>query len=207
MTPPATVFIVDDDAAVRDGLAMLLDTAGLTVETYDRATAFLAACSAPRTGCLILDVRMPEMTGPELQAELKRRGIELPIIFLTAHGDIPTTVQAMKQGATDFLTKPVVGSELLERVQAALETSAQLNQQASVTQALRERLEGLTQRELEVMKLVADGLANKEIARNLGISHRTVEVHRARVMQKTGATNLVELSRLAEASGLLPRSQ
>jgi FixJ family two-component response regulator len=207
MTSAATVFIVDDDAAVRDGLAMLLDTAGLAVETYDGAAAFLAACSAPRAGCLILDVRMPEMTGPELQAELKRRGIDLPIIFLTAHGDIPTTVQAMKQGATDFLTKPVVGSELLERVQAALEKSVQLHQQASVTQALRERLEGLTQRELEVMKLVADGLANKEIARTLGISHRTVEVHRARVMQKTGVTNLVELSRLAEASGLLPRSQ
>jgi len=207
MTPGATVFIVDDDAAVRDGLAMLLDTAGLAVETYDGAAAFLAACSGLRTGCLILDVRMPEMTGPELQAELKRRGIDLPIIFLTAHGDIPTTVQAMKQGATDFLTKPVVGSELLERVQAALEKSAQLNQQASATQALRERLEGLTQRELEVMKLVADGLPNKEIARNLGISHRTVEVHRARVMQKTGVTNLVELSRLAEAAGLLPRSE
>lgn len=206
MNAAATVFIVDDDAAVRDGLAMLLDTAGFMVETYDGAATFLAGCSASRSGCLILDVRMPEMTGPELQAELNRRGIDLPIIFLTAHGDIPTTVQAMKQGAVDFLTKPVVGSELLERVRAALEKSVQLHQQASATQALRERLEGLTQRELEVMKLVADGLPNKEIARSLGISHRTVEVHRARVMQKTGATNLVELSRLAEASGLLPRS-
>jgi FixJ family two-component response regulator len=206
MTAATTVFIVDDDAAVRDGLAMLLDTAGLAVETYDSAAAFLAAWSRPRAGCLILDVQMPDMTGPELQAELNRRGIDVPIIFLTAHGDIPTTVQAMKRGATDFLTKPVVGSELLERVHAALEKGAQLHQQASATQALRERLEGLTQRELEVMKLVADGLPNKEIARSLGISHRTVEVHRARVMQKTGVTNLVELSRLAEASGLLPRS-
>jgi FixJ family two-component response regulator len=206
MTAATTVFIVDDDAAVRDGLAMLLDTAGLAVETYDSAAAFLAAWSRPRAGCLILDVQMPDMTGPELQAELNRRGIDVPIIFLTAHGDIPTTVQAMKRGATDFLTKPVVGSELLERVHAALEKGAHLHQQASATQALRERLEGLTQRELEVMKLVADGLPNKEIARSLGISHRTVEVHRARVMQKTGVTNLVELSRLAEASGLLPRS-
>lgn len=204
MSTVGTVFIVDDDAAVRDGLAMLLDTAGLAVETYEGAAAFLAACSHPRAGCLILDVQMPDMTGPELQAELNRRGIDLPIIFLTAHGDIPTTVQAMKRGAIDFLTKPVVGSELLQRVQAALEKSAQLSEQASVTQALRERLEGLTQRELEVMKLVADGLPNKEIARTLGISHRTVEVHRARVMQKTGSSNLVELSRLAEASGLLP---
>jgi RNA polymerase sigma factor (sigma-70 family) len=203
MSPKPTVFVVDDDAAVRDGLALLLDTAGLAVETYDGAAAFLATCSPGRAGCLILDVRMPEMSGPELQAELIRRGVDLPIIFLTAHGDIPTTVQAMKAGAMDFLTKPVVGDELLDRVFAAFEKSARLREQATARQSLRERLEGLTGREREIMKLVADGLPNKEIARSLGISHRTVEVHRARVMQKTGVTNLVELSRLAQACGLL----
>lgn len=203
MSAAPTVFVVDDDAAVRDGLALLLDTAGLAVETYDSAAAFLAVCSADRAGCLILDVRMPEMGGPELQAELNRRGIDLPIIFLTAHGDIPTTVQAMKAGALDFLTKPVAGDDLLERVRAAFERSARLREQESATQSLRERLEGLTAREREIMRLVADGIANKEIARRLGISHRTVEVHRARVMQKTGVTNLVELSRLAQACGLL----
>jgi RNA polymerase sigma factor (sigma-70 family) len=203
MSPTPTVFVVDDDAAVRDGLALLLDTAGLAVETYDGAAPFLAACSPGLAGCLILDVRMPEMGGPELQAELIRRGVDLPIIFLTAHGDIPTTVQAMKAGAMDFLTKPVVGAELLERVRAAFEKSARLREQASARDSLRERLEGLTGREREIMKLVADGLPNKEIARSLGISHRTVEVHRARVMQKTGVTNLVELSRLAQACGLL----
>jgi RNA polymerase sigma factor (sigma-70 family) len=205
MSVALTVFVVDDDAAVRDGLALLLDAAGLTVETYDGAPAFLAACSPQRAGCLILDVRMPDMSGPELQAELTRRSFDLPIIFLTAHGDIPTTVLAIKSGAMDFLTKPVVGAELLERVRAALEKSAQLRERASAAQSLRERLEGLTRREREIMKLVADGLPNKEIARSLGISHRTVEVHRARVMQKTGVTNLVELSRLAEAAGLLAR--
>ena len=203
MSAAPTVFVVDDDAAVRDGLALLLDTAGLAVETYDSAAAFLAVCSADRAGCLILDVRMPEMGGPELQAELNRRGIDLPIIFLTAHGDIPTTVQAMKAGALDFLTKPVAGDDLLERVRAAFEKVARLREQESATQSLRERLEGLTAREREIMRLVADGIANKEIARRLGISHRTVEVHRARVMQKTGVTNLVELSRLAQACGLL----
>jgi RNA polymerase sigma factor (sigma-70 family) len=205
MSGEPTVFVVDDDAAVRDGLALLLDTAGLKVRTYDGASAFLAACAPDHAGCLILDVRMPEMTGPELQAELTRRGIDLPIIFLTAHGDIPTTVQAIKGGAIDFLTKPVVGAELLERVRAALEKSAQLRERASAARTLRERLEGLTRREREIMQLVAAGLPNKEIARSLGISHRTVEVHRARVMQKTGVTNLVELSRLAEAAGLLAR--
>ena len=203
MSSQPTVFIVDDDSAVRDGLALLLDTAGLAVETYDGAAAFLAACSPGVAGCLILDVRMPEMSGPELHAELVRRGVDLPIIFLTAHGDIPTTVQAMKAGAMDFLTKPVIGDELLERVRAAFEKSARLRAQATARESLRERLEGLTGREREIMKLVADGLANKEIARSLGISHRTVEVHRARVMQKTGVTNLVELSRLAQACGLL----
>jgi len=205
MSTDPTVYVVDDDAAVRDGLALLLDTAGLAVQTYDGAAAFLAAWSPGRVGCLILDVRMPDMSGPELQAELIRRGIDLPIVFLTAHGDIPTTVQAIKGGAIDFLTKPVVGAELLERVQAALHRSAQLREQASATQTLRERLQGLTRREREIMRLVADGHSNKEIARSLGISHRTVEVHRARVMQKTGVTNLVELSRLAQAAGLLAR--
>src|SRR6266404_6094285 len=184
MSTDPTVYVVDDDAAVRDGLALLLDTAGLAVQPYDGAAAFLADWSPGRVGCLILDVRMPDMSGPELQAELIRRGIDLPI---------------------DFLTAPVVGAELLERVQAALHRSAQLREQASATQTLRERLQGLTRREREIMRLVADGHSNKEIARSLGISHRTVEVHRARVMQKTGVTNLVELSRLAQAAGLLAR--
>jgi FixJ family two-component response regulator len=197
-----TVFVVDDDAAVRDSLALLLETAGLAVQTYDGAAAFLAAWQPGRSGCLILDLRMPGVSGPQLQVELKRRGIALPVIFLTAHGDIPTTVQAMQRGAMDFLTKPVVGAELLKRVHAALERSARLSEQASAAQSARERLDALTPREREIMLLAVAGRPNKEIARALGISHRTVEIHRARVMQKTGAASLIELSRMAAACGL-----
>jgi FixJ family two-component response regulator len=202
MSHARTVFVVDDDEAVRDSLALLLETAGLAVETYDGAAAFLAAYTPGRTGCLILDLRMPGVGGPELQIELTRRGIHLPIIFLTAHGDIPTTVQAMQRGAMDFLTKPVVGAELLRRVHEALERSAQLQQEASAVQTVRERLDALTPREREIMLMAVAGRPNKEIARALGISHRTVEIHRARVMQKTGAASLVELSRMAAACGL-----
>jgi RNA polymerase sigma factor (sigma-70 family) len=209
MTAAATVFIVDDDAAVRDGLKLLLDTAGLAVETYEGAAAFLAAYSPGRAGCLILDVRMPEMSGPELQAELNRLSVDLPIIFLSGHADIPTTVRAVKDGAMDVLTKPVQGAELIERVQAALEKSAELRQKSSATRALRQRLDALTAREREIMVMAAAGQPNKEIARRLGISHRTVEIHRARVMQKTGAANVIELARIAEACGLavLPDSE
>jgi RNA polymerase sigma factor (sigma-70 family) len=202
VTPAATVFIVDDDAAVRDGLKLLLDTAGLTVQAYDSATAFLSAYSPGRAGCLILDVSMPGMSGPELQAELNRLHVDLPVIFLTGHADIPTTVHAIKEGAMDLLTKPVDGTELIERVQAALEKDVELRRKSSATRALRERLEALTAREREIMVLAAAGMQNKEIARRLGISHRTVEIHRARVMQKTGAANVIELSRIAAACGL-----
>jgi len=202
MSGTPAVYLVDDDAAVRDGLALLLDTAGLEVLAYDSAATFLAAYAPGRGGCLILDVRMPDVSGPELQAELFRRGIDLPIIFLTGHGDIPTTVQAMKLGAMDFLTKPVQGAELLERVHAALGKSARQQEQAAVVQSLRERVQDLTPRELQIMVLIAAGRPNKEIARRLGISHRTVEIHRARVLQKTGAANPVELSRIVEICGV-----
>jgi len=202
MNAGPTVFVVDDDEAVRDSLALLLETAGLAVETCDGAAAFLAAYTPGRTGCLILDLQMPGCSGPELQVELKRRGIDLPIIFLTAHGDIPTTVQAIQRGAMDFLTKPVVGSELIGRVHEALERSAQLHEEASAVRTVRERLDALTPREREIMLMAVAGRPNKDIARTLGISHRTVEIHRARVMQKTGAASLIELSRLAAACGL-----
>jgi len=197
-----TVFIVDDDAAVRDGLAMLLETAGLSAKTYASAHEFLDALDPAQPGCLLLDVRMPQMSGPELQDELNRRGSLLPIIFLTAHGDIATTAQAFKAGASDFLTKPVDSPTLLKCVHAALEKSARLKRQAATTQAQRARIRMLTEREREIMALVVAGQPNKKIARQLGISHRTVEIHRTRVMQKTGAANLLELSHIAEACGL-----
>lgn len=157
MSAEPTVFIVDDDAAVRDGLTLLLETAHLKVRAFGSAAAFLAAYQPDETGCLVLDVRMPHTSGPELQSELKRLGIDLPIIFLSGHADIPTTVHAVKQGAMDFLTKPVDGSELLERVQAALQKSALLHERASSARALQSRLNTLTAREREILVLAAGG--------------------------------------------------
>lgn len=198
------VFIVDDDAAVRDGLGLLCETAGLRVECHPSAESFLAAYRPEQPGCLVLDVRMGAMSGPELQAELVRRGSHLPIVFLTAHGDIPMTVRAMRAGAVDFLTKPVHGGLLLERVQAALRSNdALLNQQAS-QHGQRQRLASLTPRELEVMNLALAGLSNKQIAKQLGISHRTVELHRSRILHKTGCASLLELALLASDCGLMP---
>lgn len=197
-----TVFIVDDDPAVRDSLELLLETDGLATESHDSAEAFLAAYGGRRPACLILDVRMPQMSGPELQAELIRRGFKLPIIFLTAHGDIPMTVRAMKAGAKDFLTKPIDGTELLERVHAALKDEEDIASQRRTYDRACRCLEELTQREHEVMMLALAGLTNKAIARQLGISHRTVELHRSHILQKTGAANMLELAQLASHCGL-----
>jgi FixJ family two-component response regulator len=197
----ATVFVVDDDAAVRSGLSLLLETAGFEVEAHASAVDFLESFEPGRPGCLLLDVRMPQMSGPELQGELNRRGSLLPIIFLTAHGDVATTAQSFKAGACDFLTKPVESSTLLAAVQAALHKDAQRREQASATRAQRARVQSLTEREREIMVLVVSGRSSKQIAQDLGISHRTVEIHRTRVMQKTGAANLMELFRIAESCG------
>jgi len=184
-----TVFLVDDDDAVRGALALLLETAGFAVNTFASAEEFLAAYRLERPGCLLLDVRMPGMNGPKLQAELKRRGVTLPIIFLSGHGDIPLAVQTIKSGAVDFLTKPVQGSVLIEQVREVL---ARNHHRCAC-------LAGLTGREWQVLKLAVEGLTNKEIAQSLAISHRTVEVHRTRILRKTGATNLLELARLVES--------
>lgn len=198
------VFIVDDDYAVRDGLSMAIETAGLACQTFDSAECFLAGYRADGPGCLLLDVNMPGMSGHELQAELHRRDLRLPIIFLTAYGDIPMTVRAIKAGAVDFLTKPVPAQLLIERVQAVLQQEVRLYEQALSEQTVSKRLNDLTARELEVMSLAVAGHSNKEIARLLGISYRTVEVHRARIMDKTGAGNLLELARLCAACRFPP---
>jgi FixJ family two-component response regulator len=193
------VYIVDDDHAVRDSLGMVFENAGLAYESYDSAEAFLHGYCPGKPGCLLLDVNMPGMNGDELQAELKRRNLHLPIIFLTAYGDIPMTVRAMQAGAVDFLTKPPSSKLLLERVQTVLQDEAAKHEKSCEEQVLCQRLDCLTSRELEVMSLVVAGHANKEIAKQLGISYRTVEIHRARVMEKTGAGNLLELARICEA--------
>ncbi|MBD9357630.1 response regulator transcription factor [Methylomonas albis] len=200
MSTQPCVFVVDDDDAVRDSLGLVFEIAGLAYQTFASAESFLESYCPGQPGCLVLDVNMPGLDGHELQAELNCRHIRLPIIFLTAYGDIPMTVRAMKAGAVDFLTKPVSTALLIERVQAALQ-QLEINTlaQAMQGQAACDRLNGLTSRELEIMGMVVAGLANKEIARRLGISHRTVEIHRARVMEKTGATNLLELVRVYEA--------
>jgi len=199
-----TVYIVDDDAEVRGSLAMLLETDGLHVKAFASAEEFLRASSPEWTGCLLLDVALPGMQGTELQGEIARRGIILPIIFLTGHGDIPMTVRAVQAGAFDFMEKPVAPDELLGRVRAALEAAASGRVGPEPGANPEERLKLLTERERQVVAFAATGLTNKEIARHLGISHRTVEIHRGRAMRKMGARTPVDLVALAVACGLAP---
>ena len=197
-----TVFIVDDDEAVRDSLAMLCEATGLSVQTYPDAESFLADFHPEHEGCIILDVRMSGMNGPQLHAELKRRDNHLPIIYLTAHGDIPMTVRAMKDGAVDFLTKPVVADELLERIQDALKRHCDWSVRQEKRNQRCQWLGRLTPREKAVMKLIVAGKHNKEIGRQLGISYRTVELHRSRVLDKSGVTSPLELAQLALDCGI-----
>ena len=196
MSEQETIYVVDDDEAVRSSIAMLVKSAGYLVEVYADAESFLNACATDCDGCLILDVSMPGMDGPTLQQELIKRSIKLPILFLTAHGTIPTTVRAIKAGAMDFLLKPVDGAKLLQRVEEALHENRRAKQKISEQQEIMRRLNELTEREREIMKQVIAGYTCKEIARQLDISHRTVEIHRAHVMEKTGAANLAELARM-----------
>ena len=197
MTNITNVYVVDDDEAVRKSLRMLLKTEGYTVATFPSAEEFLNICNKETIGCIILDVNMPDMDGPGLQEELNRRGLNLPIIFLTGQGSIPITVRALKAGAQDFLTKPVDGTVLLASVKQALDTCSELQMQSADSQSKAIRLATLTDREKEIMMLIVSGLSNKEIAERLSISFRTVENHRAHIMEKTGATNVLELLTLA----------
>lgn len=195
----ATVHIVEDDAAVCDSLSLLCETAGLSARCYPSPEAFLASNYDAMHGCIILDVRLPRMTGLQLHEELRRRGCRLPVIYLTAHGDIPMTVRAMQLGAIDFLTKPVNAAAFLERVRAIVEDSR--TAPLSEASAAAARLSSLTAREREVMQLALDGCSNKEIGRRLAISFRTVEIHRSRIMRKTACANLLELARLIATAG------
>lgn len=204
MSTEPCVFIVDDEYAVRDSLGLVMETAGLTYQTFESAEDFLRSYLPGQPGCLLLDVNLPGLNGDELQAELIRRKIHLPIIFLTAYGDIPMTVRAIKAGAVDFLTKPVPRDLLIERIQAVLQHEAQSHERTADQAFCMSQQYGLTSREMEIMALVVEGYSNKEIARQLGISYRTVEIHRARILKKTGTTNPLELARLCEASNFPP---
>ena len=190
---PACVFVVDDDAAVRESLSLLITSMMLPVQTYASAQEFLEQYAAGAGGCLILDIRMPGMSGLELQDELKTRGITLPVIFITGHGDIAMAVRAMKSGAIDFLEKPFNDQQLLERINQAMALDRVNRETRDELAGIAERVALLTPRETEVLERVVDGQANKVIAIDLGLSERTVEIHRAKVMAKTGAGSLAEL--------------
>ena len=193
--PP--VFIVDDDPAVCDSLAVLLKASGFGVETFESATQFLASGGAARHGCLIADIRMPDMDGLALQEELARRGALLAVIIVTGHGDVPLAVRAMKAGAVDFLEKPFDEESLMFSVRRAAETISSAGNRIAALQDGQARLADLTKREREVLDLVVAGRANKVIAHELSISPRTVELHRARVMDKMNARTVADLVRLS----------
>ena len=195
------VFIVDDDEAVRDSLAVMLETRGFSVRQFASGESFLQALDLDWRGCLLLDIKMPAMDGRALQGELAKRGCRLPVVFITGHGDVPLAVEAMKAGAADFIEKPLDPEVVLESVRRQLQATGRGHEAADPE--LASRHEQLTPREREVMLLVVRGLQNKQVARELGISPRTVELHRARVMEKMQARSLPALTRMALALGRL----
>lgn len=196
-----TVFVVDDDPAIGDSIQLLLRSIGLTSEVFLSGSEFLDSYDPARGGCLVLDVRMPGMSGLDLQKTLQDQGSSLPIIFITAHGDIPMAVSAVKAGAADFIQKPFRDQDLLDKIQTALDLNAQLREEEAQREEIRNRLQTLTPREREVMSLVVQGQLNKNIARTLGISQRTVEIHRARVMDKMQVRSVSKLVQLVMEAG------
>jgi FixJ family two-component response regulator len=193
---PATVFVVDDDEAVRTSLRLLLKSVGLPVETFASAQEFLDQFDPNRAGCLVLDIRMPGMSGLELQMHLNERHSIMPIVFITGHGDVPMAVEAMQAGAVDFIQKPFRDQDLIDRINRALEKDREMRSQLRERDEIRRRMSQLTPREREVLDLVTQGKANKVIAGDLNVSQRTVEIHRARVMEKMGANSLAHLVRM-----------
>ena len=194
------IYVVDDDAAVRDSLTLLLRAVGLTGQAFSSAAEFLQNYDPEQHGCLVADIRMPGMSGLDLQDELNRLGAHIPLIFITGHGDVPMAVDAMKSGALDFIEKPFRDQELLDRVNQAVSWDKERRTRNLETLAIRERLAALTPRETEVMERVVQGQANKVIAMDLGVSQRTVEIHRARVMEKMEVRSVAKLVRAVEAA-------
>ncbi|MBT8438554.1 MAG: response regulator transcription factor [Gammaproteobacteria bacterium] len=196
----STVYIVDDDDAMRESLTWLIESVGLNVETYASADEFLESYYPGRPGCVLLDVRMPGMSGLELQGHLQKQQVTVPVIMITGHGDVPMAVRAMKSGAIDFIEKPFNDEQLLESIRNALAIDDTRRDQQSFKAEVASRLAQLTPRESEVMDMVTAGKSNKEIANSLGVSAKTVEAHRAKVMEKMEAGSLAELVRLVVSS-------
>jgi FixJ family two-component response regulator len=203
----AMVFVVDDDAPMRESLNNLIRSVGLRVELFASAQEFLRSKRPDLPSCLVLDVRLPGLSGLDLQRRTTEAGLEIPIVFITGHGDIPMTVRAMKAGAVEFLTKPFRDQDLLDAIQHALERDRTARAQRAEIEDLRGRFASLTPREREVMKRVVAGLLNKQIGAELGTSETTVKIHRHQVMEKMAAGSLVELVRMADRMGILvPKS-
>lgn len=203
----AVVFVVDDDASVREALARLIRSAGLRVEAFASAEEFLSCPRADAPACLVLDVRLPDLSGLDLQRQMADANNEIPIVFITGHGDIPTTVRAMKAGAVEFLTKPLVEGDVLESIRQAIAHDRAVRGDQAETAELRARYASLTPREQEVMAQVVSGLLNKQIAGELRISEGTVKVHRGNVMRKMRADSVAGLVRMSEKLGIPHRSQ
>jgi FixJ family two-component response regulator len=199
--PEPIVFVVDDDASVREALGRLIRSAGMQVEAFASAEAFLERARADTPACLVLDVQLPDLSGLDLQRRMADARNEIPIVFITGHGDIPTTVRAMKAGAVEFLTKPLVEGDVLESIRQAVETDRAARARQLDAEALRARCASLTPREAEVMAWVVAGLLNKQVAAELGISEETVKVHRGQVMRKMQADSLADLVRMSGRLG------
>jgi FixJ family two-component response regulator len=202
-----TVFVIDDDTSIRKSLSRLLRSAGYQVEAFPSAEQFLSREHFDGVGCILLDVKMPGLSGMDLQEELSKADYHMPIIFITGHGNIPMSVQAMKKGAVEFLTKPFDDKELLKAVESAIEKDGYARTEYQEVQSIRRRIELLTSRENEILRYIITGMLNKQIALRLGISEKTVKVHRGRIMEKLSVDSVAELVRLAEKTGIKPAKE
>jgi FixJ family two-component response regulator len=203
MSEPS-VYIIDDDLSVRKGLTRMVKAAGINAESFESAGDFLSSNKCKEHGCIILDVHMPEMTGPELQEKMIEAGCSMPIIFLSAHGDVPTTAKTMRKGAVDFFEKPVDKEDLLAAIQVSLEQDLENRAKRTEYDSILEHVKKLTTREHEVMTYVITGMLNKQIAAEMDISEETVKIHRGRVMQKLGIVSVAELVRICEKASIPP---